>query len=78
MRTLLLLLILYSVLALNALTLDEARELALSKGLKAIPKNYQSLQLLVNDPQNIINEQKIKLKLFLRHLRAIWYIINCH
>ena len=43
MRTLLL--ILYFVLALNALTLDEARELALSKGLKAIPTNYQSLQL---------------------------------
>ncbi|MCX6051680.1 MAG: hypothetical protein NTZ60_04125 [Campylobacterales bacterium] len=65
MRTLLLL-ILYFVLALNALTLDEARELALSKGLKAIPKNYQSLQLLVNDPQNSMNVQKIECNLMIK------------
>jgi len=62
-----LLLILLSIVYIsNAQTSKELRELALSKGLKSIPLEYEKLLMMVDDPNNPMTPQKIVLgkKLF--------------
>jgi cytochrome c peroxidase len=60
------LLIFLSVCTINAITPDAVREKALSKGLKPIPAGYEALRSLVDDPDNPMSREKIKLgkKLF--------------
>ncbi len=54
------------VIFLSAMTPAEVRSLALSKGLKPIPKEYKLLRSLVDDVQNPMTLEKIRLgkKLF--------------
>jgi cytochrome c peroxidase len=64
MRILLFLLFIFSLV--NAQSLVELRELALSKGLQPIPSTYADLLLMVDDTQNPMSVEKIILgkKLF--------------
>ena len=72
----LLLILFYS---LHALTPDELREKALSLGLKPIPKTYEELLKVVDNPQNPMTPAKIALgkKLFFDTLLSRDYDISC-
>ncbi|OQX58653.1 MAG: hypothetical protein B5M52_05045 [Helicobacteraceae bacterium 4484_230] len=54
------------MLTAAAVAPDKLRELALSKGLKPIPSDYETLKSLVDDPDNPMSVEKIRLgkKLF--------------
>jgi cytochrome c peroxidase len=58
--------LLSSVLALGAVTSEEVRQSALSKGLLSIPADYETLRSAVDDPANPMRIAKIRLgkKLF--------------
>lgn len=63
----------------DATTPKEIREMALSKGLKPTPQDYESLRLVVDDATNLMSKEKITLgkKLFFDKNLSLSRTISC-